>query len=139
MSEGTLRILGLLLAVYQPYRSSVVAIEEPESSVHPAAAELVLQVLLDAAQERQVLITTHSPDILDAKELSDEQIRVVTSAHGRTAIAPMAQASRQAIREHLYTPGELLRSNELSQDVQAATEAAGHLDLFGDVPAASRQ
>ncbi|HZF11163.1 MAG TPA: AAA family ATPase [Thermoanaerobaculia bacterium] len=130
MSDGTLRLLGLLLAIYQPQRPSLVAIEEPEATVHPAVAELVLQVLLDAAEDRQVLITTHSPDILDAKELSDEQIRVVTMAHGRTSIAPLAQASRQAIREHLYTPGELLRSNELNQDAAAAAEAAERLDLF---------
>jgi predicted ATPase len=130
MSDGTLRLLGLLLAIYQPQRPSLLAIEEPEATVHPAVAELVLQVLLDASHDRQVLITTHSPDILDAKELSDEQIRAVTMAQGRTSIAPLAQASRQAIREHLYTPGELLRSNELNQDVQAAAKAAESLDLF---------
>jgi len=130
MSDGTLRLLGLLLAIYQPQRPSLAAIEEPEATVHPAVAELVLQVLLDAAEDRQVLITTHSPDILDAKELSDDQIRVVTMAHGRTSIGPLAQASRQAIREHLYTPGELLRSNELNQDAQAAVDAAERLDLF---------
>src|SRR4029078_3806162 len=124
------RLLGLLLAIYQPQRPSLAAIEEPEATVHPAVAELVLQVLLDAAEDRQVLITTHSPDILDAKELSDDQIRVVTMAHGRTSIGPLAQASRQAIREHLYTPGELLRSNELNQDAQAAVDAAERLDLF---------
>ena len=65
MSDGTLRALGLLLAAYQPGRHSVVAIEEPEATVHPAAAELVTQVLRDAAHERQILFTTHSPDILE--------------------------------------------------------------------------
>jgi len=132
MSAGTLRILGLLLALYQPWRPSLVAIEEPEATVHPAAAELIVQVLLDAAQDRQVLITTHSPDILDAKELSDEQIRVVTMEQGRTIIAPLATASRKAIRERLYTPGELLRIDELSQDLEAASENARHLSLFGE-------
>jgi hypothetical protein len=131
MSAGTLRLLGLLLAVYQPHHPSLIAIEEPEATVHPAIAELVLQVLMDASHDRQVLITTHSPDILDAKELDDGQIRVVTMQHGRTSIAPLSSASRQAIREHLYTPGELLRSNEMSQDVEAAEESARRLDLFG--------
>jgi predicted ATPase len=134
MSAGTLRLLGLLLAVYQPHHPSLVAIEEPEATVHPAVAELVLQVLLDASRDRQVLITTHSPDILDAKELDDRQIRVVTMEHGRTSIAPLSSASRKAIREHLYTPGELLRSNELGQDVQAAEDSARRLDLFGEIP-----
>jgi len=130
MSAGTMRVLGLLLAVYQPQSPSLIAIEEPEATVHPAIAELVLQVLLDASRDRQIVITTHSPDLLDAKELDDRQIRVVTIEHGRTSVAPLSRASREAIREHLYTPGELLRSNELSQDVQAAEESAQRLDLF---------
>lgn len=135
MSEGTLRLLALLLAVYQPANSSVIAIEEPEATVHPAMAEAVLQILLDASQDRQLLITTHSPDILDAKELSDEQIRTVTAHHGRTVISPLSRASRRAIRERLYTPGELLRADELGQDIQAAEEAAAQLDLFGELAA----
>lgn len=117
MSEGTLRILGLLLAVYQLQPSSLIVIEEPEATVHPAVAELIVQVLLDAARDRQVLITTHSPDILDSKELTDEQIRIVTSQKGRTTITPLSVSSRQAVREHLYTPGELLRMNELTPDL----------------------
>lgn len=134
MSEGTLRLLGLLLAIYQPKRPTVLVVEEPEATIHPAAAELVTQVLMDAAHDRQVLVTTHSPDILDAKELSDDQIRVVAMERGRTVIAPLSKASRQAIRERLYTPGELLRLNELDEDVEAAKRAAEDLDLFGPLP-----
>jgi len=130
MSDGTLRILGVLLAVYQLKRPTVLAFEEPEATIHPGAADLVTQVLLDAAQDRQVVITTHSPDVLDSKDLRDEQIRVVTMDRGRTIIAPLAQSSRQAIREHLYTPGELLRIGELWQDVEAAKAASERLDLF---------
>ena len=59
------------------------------------------------------------------------QIRVVTMAHGRTLIAPVSQAGRDAIRERLYTPGELLRSGELSPDLKAAEQAAQQLNLFG--------
>jgi predicted ATPase len=132
VSDGTLRILGLLLALYQPWQPSLIAIEEPEASVHPAAAELIVQILLDAAHDRQILVTTHSPDILDAKELSDSQIRLVTQEKGRTIVAPLSQSSRQAIRERLYTPGELLRIDELSQDIEAARGASQGLDLFSE-------
>lgn len=131
MSDGTLRVLGLLLAVYQPGPYSVVAIEEPEATVNPAVAEVVVEVLMDAANKKQVLLTSHSPDILDYKELTDTQIRVVTMEHGRTLIAPVSQAGRDAIRERLYTPGELLRSGELSPDHKAAEQAAQQLNLFG--------
>src|SRR4029077_5845885 len=132
MSDGTLRILGLLLAIYQPQAPSVLLIEEPEATIHPAAVEVVTQILLDASQERQVLITTHSPDILDFKEIRDDQIRVVTMEQGRTIIAPMSKASRQAIREHLYTPGELLRAGELGQDVETAKRATESLEIFAN-------
>jgi predicted ATPase len=131
MSDGTLRMLGLLLAVYQPDTPPVVAIEEPEATVHPAASEVLTGILIDAAKKSQVVITTHSPDILDHKELRDEQIRVVTKQEGRTLIAPLAATSRQAIRDHLYTPGELLRMDELSADVEQAELAGEQLRLFG--------
>jgi predicted ATPase len=131
MSDGTLRVLGLLLAVYQPDTPSVVCIEEPEATVHPAVAELVMQVLTDAANEMQVLITTHSPDVLDYKDLKDEQIRIVAMRHGATLIAPLAVSSRDAIRKRLYTPGELLRSDELSPDIEEARKMSQQLDLFG--------
>jgi len=131
MSDGTLRVLGLLLALYQPHRPSVVAVEEPEATVHPAVAELVVQVLLDASRDRQVLITTHSPDILDFKGLEEHQIRVVTQVRGNTTIAPVALSGRQAIRDHLYTPGELLRAGELNPDLEGAKRAAEQLRIFG--------
>ena len=134
MSDGTLRVLGLLLAVYQPGPYSIVGIEEPEATVNPAVAEVVVEVLMDAAKRRQVLLTSHSPDVLDYKELTDTQIRVVTMEHGRTLIAPVSDAGRNAIRERLYTPGELLRSGELTPDVAAADAAAQQLNLFGRSP-----
>jgi predicted ATPase len=133
MSDGTLRMLGLLLAVYQREKPSLLAIEEPEATVHPAAAEVITSVLLDAAKRTQILITTHSPDILESKDLHDEQIRVVTKEEGRTVIAPLSASSRSAIRENLYTAGELLRTNELNPDLGEARNLASQLSLFGPV------
>jgi len=135
MSDGTLRVLGILLAAYQQGHHSLLAIEEPEATVHPAATELIVQVLLDAAHERQVLITTHSPDILDMKELRDDQIKTVVMQEGETLIAPVALSSRDAIAQRLYTPGELLRMGELRPDVKAAKAAAEQLDMFGQADA----
>jgi len=131
MSDGTLRVLGILLATYQPGHPSLLAIEEPEATVHPAATELIVEVLMDAAHERQVLLTTHSPDILDQKDLKDDQIRAVTMQRGRTVIAPVSRSSREAISERLYTPGELLRLDELNPDVHAAEATAEQLKIFG--------
>ncbi|MBI4479405.1 MAG: AAA family ATPase [Acidobacteria bacterium] len=131
MSDGTLRALGLLLAVYQLGRPRVVMIEEPEATIHPAVTELIVQVLEDASHERQVLLTTHSPDILDYKNLDDTRIRVVTMERNATSIAPVSQEGRDAIRGRMYTPGELFRSGELNPDVSDAIQAAHQMELFG--------
>ncbi len=130
MSDGTLRVLGLLLAAYQPDRPSVLGIEEPEATVHPAVAEVVAEVLLDAAHDQQVLVTTYSPDILDYKELKDEQIRAVAKEEGQTLICPVSDAARVAIRKGLYTPGELLRIDELRPDLETALRASSGPDTF---------
>ncbi len=131
VSDGTLRMLGLLLAVYQLGPASVLGIEEPEATVHPAITEQVLEVLTDASRLRQILVTTHSPDLLDFNDVDDEQLRVVTNLHNATVIAPLAGSSRTAIREHLYTTGELLRAGELEGDAAAAADLASQLSLFG--------
>lgn len=130
ISDGTLRILGLLLAVHQPGDPTVVAIEEPEQTVHPAVAELIVEVLLNAARERQVLVTTHSPDILDHEDIGEAQIRVVTAEKNRTSICPLSASSRAAVRDQLYTPGELLRAGELNPDRSQAQPDAQPRDLF---------
>jgi predicted ATPase len=129
MSDGTLRVLGLLLALYQPSDASVVAVEEPEATVHPAAAEVVTEVLIDTSADRQVIATTHSPDVLDYKGLAEDQIRAVTMQQGRTIIARLAQGAREAISKRLYTPGELLRADELGPDVEEAERALAQSDV----------
>ncbi|MDP8238204.1 MAG: AAA family ATPase [Candidatus Hatepunaea meridiana] len=132
MSEGTLRVLGILLALYQGGQNSVICIEEPEAIVHPAAMEVLVQAMLEVAHERQVIITTHSPDILDFKYIKAENIRIVTSKHSQTRIATVSESSRKIIREHLSTPGELLRIDELNPDTEEADNIASNIDIFGE-------
>jgi predicted ATPase len=129
-SDGTLRLLGLLLAVYQPDAIPFLGIEEPETSVHPALAERILEVLLDASRTRQVIVTTHSPDLLDAKDLPTDAVRYVDSVKNTTVIAPLADRPSRVIRERLFTVGEMLRNGELSGDNAAAEELADQSRLF---------
>ena len=68
MSDGTLRAVGLLVALFQPNGSSgrsLVAIEEPEAVLHPAAMGILVDALSDAAERKQVIATSHSSDLLD--------------------------------------------------------------------------
>ena len=121
MSDGTLRALGILVALLQPtngqaHHVPLVGIEEPEIALHPAAAGVLRDALRDACRKTQVLVTSHSPDLLDDKEILDEEILPVIAEQGETRIAPLDEAGRSAIRERLYTPGELLRLDQLRPD-----------------------
>lgn len=122
MSDGTLRTLGTLVAVTQladrTRRVRLVGIEEPETALHPAAAGALVDALREAASQTQVVLTTHSPELIDGVNLDDEQLIAVQVEKGTTKLGPVDPASSQAIRNHLYTPGELLRMDQLEIDQQ---------------------
>lgn len=77
MSDGTLRATRLLLAVYQKPTPSLVVLEEPEATIHPGALGAVLDLLRHASRKRQLIVTTHSPEVLDAEWLEDRHLRIV--------------------------------------------------------------
>ena len=62
----------------------------------------------------QVIVTTHSPDILESSWIADRNLRVVGWDRGASRVAPVSEAVRAALREHLMGAGELLRSNALT-------------------------
>ena len=118
MSDGTLRALGILVALFQapgPGGTPVtlVGIEEPETALHPAAAGILLDSFQEASQTRQVLVTSHSPDLLDSKHLDTDSILAVESVQGATIIAGIDDSGRSVLRDRLYTAGDLLRMNQL--------------------------
>jgi predicted ATPase len=129
MSDGTLRALGILVALLQPtngqaHRVPLVGIEEPEIALHPAAAGVLRDALRDACRKTQVLVTSHSPDLLDDKEILDEVILPVIAEQGETRIAPLDEAGRSVIKDHLYTPGELLRLGQLRPEDSSVVRKA---------------
>ena len=118
MSDGTLRALGVLVSVFQCFDRlpetaiPLVGIEEPEST-HPAAARILMGALQEASNFAQVLVTSHSPDLLDATEPDPDSLLVVNAVDGETSVTPADDAARTAMRDCLYTPGELLRMDQL--------------------------
>jgi len=138
MSDGTLRALGVLTALFQSsnaLRKKVpfVGIEEPEVAVHPGAAGVLRDGLRTASKITQVAVTSHSPDLLDDKDIGDESILAVVNRNGETKIAPPDEAGRSAIKDRLYTVGELLRLNQLEPDEEATKKIPpSQLDLFAD-------
>ncbi|MBI4603909.1 MAG: AAA family ATPase [Planctomycetes bacterium] len=127
MSDGTLRALGVLVALFQPQDGTeppvpLVGIEEPELALHPAAAGALRDCLREASACTQVLVTSHSPDLLDDPETPTESLLAVCAEEGLTRIAPLGGPGRAALRERLFTAGELLRMNQLAPDPEASRE-----------------
>lgn len=139
VSDGTLRALGILVALFQGGENlggevTLVAIEEPEAALHPAAAGILFDSLREASQYTQVVVTSHSPDLLDAEEVTPDAILAVALQGGRTTIGPIDEVSRSILRDHLYSAGELMRQNHLQPDL-ASLAAAGSVPLFDEDPA----
>ncbi len=80
----------------------------------PAAAVKLADALLEAATDHQVLVTTHSPDLLDHPAIRAEDLLAVEAAeNGETVIDAAPEGLVRTIQEHLFTPGELLRLDPL--------------------------
>lgn len=136
MSDGTLRALGVLTALFQgnrDYAPSLVGIEEPETALHPAASAALREALARASEHTQVIVTSHSPDLLDDRDLSADSLLAVVAEGGETRIAPLDKASSEAMRSQLFSAGELLRLNQLAPDANVlAEQEQSQADLFGE-------
>lgn len=136
MSDGTLRSLGVLVALLQSPNGSGVAvplvgIEEPEIALHPAASGVLLDALSEASLTTQVVVTSHSADLLDDVRVGTEAILAVMARDGVTFIAPVDDVGRQALYDRLYTAGELLRLDQLMPDpASIARLTEKQLNLF---------
>ena len=88
LSEGTLRLLGLLALTGAKEAPSLVGFEEPENGVHPRRIELIAEVLKVNSQfrETQYIVTTHSPILPD--QLPQESLFVVQRINRETQITP---------------------------------------------------
>jgi predicted ATPase len=106
-SDGTIRMLGLLFALYQDPPSGVLCIEEPELTIHPGALGVLSDLIKESSTRTQLLITTHSPDLIS--RFSAEELRIVEKEKGATKVDPIATAQLEAINQKLFSPGDLLR------------------------------
>jgi predicted ATPase len=101
MSDGTIRFLAHLLVVFGASPPPLVCFEEPENFIHPHSLELLALVLKKASARSQILLSTHSPYLLNF--LEPEDVIIVEKHEGATeAWRPKNQG---AIKEALKTLG----------------------------------
>lgn len=117
LSEGTLRILGLLSLAGAREQPSLIGFEEPENGIHPRRIQLVADLLKTRASggETQYVVTTHSPLLLDLVEV--ESLFVCKRSDGETRIEPFAPwgalAKRAAVDQALMDAEELTVSERM--------------------------
>ncbi len=112
MSDGTLRSLGILLALRQTPRPSVVLIDEIEDSLYPFAHGVLLDAIDEASDDFPVVVSTHSPEILTHPTARPDRIRVIQWKEGMSRIYSLSENVQANLNPPL-TVGELLRSNAL--------------------------
>jgi predicted ATPase len=71
LSDGSVRLISYYILLYQDYLPPLICIEEPEQNFHPAMLKIIASILKSLSQRTQVIITTHSSQLLDCF-ISDE-------------------------------------------------------------------
>lgn len=75
LSDGTVSVIAIIISLYFQDKSDIVIIEEPERNIHPKLLGSVVQMAKDVATHKQVIFTTHNPEILNNSTL--ESIRFI--------------------------------------------------------------
>lgn len=115
ISDGALRILGILVALYQPNPPRLIAVEEPEQNLHPGALGLLADAFNDRASDTQIVITTHSPHLID--HFAVESLRNVALVDGSSKVSTIRPPQKAAIKEGLLTAGEIMVSQGFSSGI----------------------
>jgi predicted ATPase len=114
LSDGTLRIFGILLSLYQSPTPSLMVIEEPEQTVHPGVLSMLAEAFKEVSEVTQIIVTTHSPQLVE--HFDPEHIRVVTMTDGVTRISPIKASQREAVQRGLMTLGEFMAAEGLQPE-----------------------
>ena len=116
LSEGTLRMLGLLALTGVEDSPALVGFEEPENGIHPRRIQLIAELLKtqEALNQTQHIITTHSPILPDL--LEDDSLFAVRRLNGQTRIDPFSSWGPLARRDDI---GEALSDDENGLPVSA--------------------
>ncbi len=86
MSDGTLRFLCLLAVLLDPKPAPLVCLDEPELGLHPDVIHNVADLLVETSTRTQLIVTTHSRELLDAISDHPESVAVLEKSEGRTTI-----------------------------------------------------
>lgn len=112
LSDGTLRYLCLLTLLCHPTPPPVLCIEEPELGLHPDILPTIAELLIDASDKTQLIVTTHSDVLVSALSDYPESVLVCECDDTGTHLRRLGKGQ---LKEWLdkYTLGELWRMGEI--------------------------
>lgn len=139
MSDGTIRALGLLIALFQKSgddsaRPRLIGVEDPEVTIHPSIAEVLVDCMLDAACTSQVIVTSHQHELLNGTDIPNDSILVADAEGGESRIGPLGEVDRSILSESQFTAGELLRIDQLQLQPVEAEQRPPRPNLFDFIP-----
>jgi predicted ATPase len=112
LSDGTLRWLSLLAILLHPEPPPLVCLEEPELGLHPDMIQPLAKLLLSAAKRMQLIVTTHSDDLVD--ELSEDPSAVIVcEKHSGSSILERLDGRQLSDWLKRYRLGQLWRTGEI--------------------------
>jgi predicted ATPase len=114
LSDGTLRILGLLALRGAKEAPALIGLEEPENGIHPDRLDLIALLLENlASSDTQVIATTHSPTLIDL--VPQTSLYVFNQVNGNTTITPLTamkiRGHRSANKKDLVVSEHLMRGD----------------------------
>jgi predicted ATPase len=89
LSDGTLRFICLVTLLLQPNLPRMILLDEPELGLHPAAVTLLGELLQQAAQKTQLLVSTQSVTLVN--QLSPDDVWVADRVGGATEFKHLAK------------------------------------------------
>ena len=112
LSDGTIRFIAILAMLLSPSPPPMVCIEEPELGLHPDAVALLADLLVDASERTQLVVTTHSDALVSALTKQPEAI-VACERPGAGTVLRRLDPERLATWLDNYQLGDLWRMGEL--------------------------
>ena len=112
LSDGTLRFLFLITVLAAPNPPPLIAIDEPETGLHPSMLPIIAEFAVEASRRTQVIFTTHSDQFLDAFRDTKPTTTVAKWENGETTLTTLNGEELDYWLKD-YTLGSLFRSGEL--------------------------
>ena len=116
LSDGTLRFISLVAILLNADSSTLLCIEEPELGLHPDAITLLTELLVQASEQTQLVVTTHSDVLVSALTEHAESVLVCDYIENGTALRRL-DSEKLSFWLEKYRLGEIWRIGEVGGNV----------------------